>query len=75
MTGFIDLVANPLSLVTVRSLEDLGYVVDPTRADPYMYSPLLRKSGETAPSIPLEDDILDIPLWRTDAAGGEVRIR
>lgn len=73
MTGFIDPTANPLSIVTLRSLEDLGYVVDRSRADPYSYSPALRRGGETAPAIPLGDDILDIPIRRTDAAGREVR--
>ena len=35
MTGFINAGNNPLSKMTVRSLEDLGYTVDTTAADPY----------------------------------------
>ncbi|MDQ6872020.1 MAG: leishmanolysin [Gemmatimonadota bacterium] len=35
MTGFINSGKNPLSVMTIRSLEDLGYVVDATAADPY----------------------------------------
>lgn len=36
MTGYLDPGAtNPLSALSVRSLEDLGYAVDPTAADPY----------------------------------------
>ncbi|MER3483671.1 MAG: hypothetical protein C4332_11490, partial [Meiothermus sp.] len=35
MTGFIDFGLNPLSRVTVGSLEDLGYTVDYSAADPY----------------------------------------
>ncbi len=35
MTGFINQGKNPLSIMTVRSLEDLGYTVDTTAADAY----------------------------------------
>ncbi|MGF1459570.1 MAG: proprotein convertase P-domain-containing protein [Leptolyngbyaceae cyanobacterium] len=35
MTGFLNLGLNPLSRLTVGSLEDLGYAVNYTAADPY----------------------------------------
>ncbi|PSR17739.1 hypothetical protein C8255_11035 [filamentous cyanobacterium CCP3] len=35
MTGFLNLGQNPLSRLTVGSLEDLGYAVNYTAADPY----------------------------------------
>lgn len=35
MTGFINAGKNPLSIMSIRSLEDLGYKVDITAADPY----------------------------------------
>jgi hypothetical protein len=35
MTGFVNQGTNPLSVMTVRSLEDLNYTVDATKADPY----------------------------------------
>jgi hypothetical protein len=35
MTGYIDPSPNPLSLMSVLSLRDLGYTVDSTKADPY----------------------------------------
>lgn len=35
MTGWIDEDDDPLSILSVRSLEDLGYSVDPDAADPY----------------------------------------
>ena len=35
MTGFISAGSNPLSAVTIGSLEDIGYEVDYTAADPY----------------------------------------
>jgi len=35
MTGYINLGGNPLSLVTVEQMADLGYVVNPAGADPW----------------------------------------
>jgi hypothetical protein len=35
MTGFINSGTNPLSVMTVRSFEDLGYVTNPAAADLY----------------------------------------
>lgn len=35
MTGFLDAAENPISRMTVASLEDLGYTVDRDAADPY----------------------------------------
>ena len=35
MTGFINGGTNPLSVMTIRSLEDLNYTVNPAAADPY----------------------------------------
>jgi hypothetical protein len=35
MTGFLSLAGNPLSALTVRSLGDLGYAVDPSAADAF----------------------------------------
>jgi Leishmanolysin len=41
MTGFISGTGNPLSVLTVASLQDLGYVVDFEGADPYVLPDLL----------------------------------
>ncbi len=35
MTGFLNRGTNPLSVMTIRSLEDLGYVTNPADADTY----------------------------------------
>ena len=35
MTGYINLGDNPLSLVTIQQMADLGYVVNPAAADPW----------------------------------------
>jgi hypothetical protein len=53
MTGFINSGPNPLSIMTIRSLEDLGYTVDTTAADPYTRVGLnIRAAGSTADPSP-----------------------
>ncbi len=42
MTGFVGEAGNPLSRMTVASLQDLGYVVDPSAAEPYVLPDLLK---------------------------------
>ena len=53
MTGFINAGKNPLSIMTIRSLEDLGYTVDTTAADPYTRAGLnIRAAGSVADPSP-----------------------
>ena len=61
MTGFVSLSSNPLSAVTIASLQDLGYMVDLSQAEAYTIANpnALRLAGETL--IPLENDILVVP--------------
>lgn len=72
MTGFVGTANNPLSRMTVASLQDLGYVVDFNAAEPYKLPNLLalaeggmlaappQPSGIVLPNIPtvLPDDSL-----------------
>jgi hypothetical protein len=67
MTGFVREAANPLSRMTVASLQDLGYVVDPTAAEEFVLPNLLMlaeagllvaeaaasQDGIVLPSIPI----------------------
>ncbi|MEZ4412099.1 MAG: leishmanolysin-related zinc metalloendopeptidase [Gemmatimonadales bacterium] len=39
MTGYLALGSNPLSAITIGSLEDLGYTVNFTTADPFVIAP------------------------------------
>jgi hypothetical protein len=53
MTGFIQAGKNPLSIMSIRSLEDLGYAVDTTAADPYSRPGLnIRAAGSVADPSP-----------------------
>jgi len=74
MTGFVGSAGNPLSRMTVASLQDLGYVVDLSAAEPYALPNLLEAAerglvvghaapidhGMVLPSLPivLPDDSL-----------------
>ncbi|MCG8469097.1 MAG: hypothetical protein MJB57_12980 [Gemmatimonadetes bacterium] len=75
MTGFINPDANPLSLVTVASLEDIGYVVDHSAADAYELFATrpadvsASRVGADAERLELIDDILDQPIYTIDEAG------
>jgi leishmanolysin len=75
MTGFISGTVRPLSLTSVRSFQDLGYVVNPGAADPFNINtqPSLRADQTAFPKIPLGNDILNIPLYAVDD-GGRVRM-
>jgi hypothetical protein len=62
MTGFINAGPNPLSIMTIKSLEDLGYTVDVTAADPYTRASLnIRAAGSTADPSPTTG-VWEIPL-------------
>jgi hypothetical protein len=54
MTGFINAGKNPLSIMTIRSLEDLVYTVDTTAADPFTPPSTvnLRAAGSVAEPSP-----------------------
>lgn len=75
MTGWIDAGTNPLSLVTVESLDDLGYDVDPGAADSYGLpaSPSVIPGPGAAPAaIKLEGDIEARPIEVVDSTGRRI---
>jgi hypothetical protein len=68
MTGFLNDGFNPLSAVTIRSLQDLGYSVSITGADPFTLTPAFRVAGSRR-GRELVDDIISDPIRRIDANG------
>ncbi len=68
MTGFLGPGFSPLSAVSVRSLEDLGYTVDVTNADAYTLAPALRIAGQRR-GRQMVNDIINDPIRRIDASG------
>jgi len=71
MTGTINNggAGNPLSQLTVRSLQDLGYTVNTLIADPFFLTLASRLAGTATDSIALGNDILTFPLWTVDTRG------
>lgn len=62
MTGFLDSGANPLSRVTVESLGDLGYEVNPTAAEGYTLPSPAPAPGLAAAPDAGKIPILELPL-------------
>jgi hypothetical protein len=76
MTGWINSGRNPLSLVTVRALEDLGYQVDPGAADAFMLGPNgIAASRDGAAGVHLHDDVWLGPLYESRPDGTSRRVR
>lgn len=79
MTPFLDAGRpNPLSAITVRSFQDLGYQVDASKADAFTLdlSPAARVSGAAAgPVVDLRGDVPRRPIVVVDAKGRVVEIR
>lgn len=75
MTGFINAESNPLSALTVESLRDLGYQVDPSGAD--LFEITLTPAQQLAPgpgSLFLGNDILLPPIRVLSPEGELVRV-
>lgn len=66
MTGFVNQQTNPLSVVTIASLEDMGYVVDRTAAEAYA---LPLPAAARGNGVSLGDDLLRAPLYAIDRQG------
>ncbi len=76
MTGWIDFGTNQLSLVTLRSLDDMGYVIDAGHADSYSLpvSPSLVPRPGSSRAIQLENDIQSGPIEVVDSAGRRIGV-
>ena len=69
MTGYLNSgVANPLSLLTVRSLADMGYTVNTGAADSFFLTLSLR-TGPEAPGLHMMNDVHRGPRYTFDANG------
>lgn len=74
MTGFISGTVRPLSATSIRSIEDLGYVVNLSVADAFNINtqPTLR-DNRNARVTHLKNDVLRLPIWITDPVTGKRR--
>ncbi len=70
MTGFLDGgVFNPLSVVSVASMQDLGYTVNRAASDPFSYPLAAVRAAVAGPALELRDDIAHGPIRMLDAQG------
>ncbi|HSU17598.1 leishmanolysin-related zinc metalloendopeptidase [Longimicrobium sp.] len=74
MTGYANAGPMPLSLLTVRSLQDFGYTVNTGAADAFFLT-LSARQGPAPGAIPLGNDVMDLPLTSVDRQGRATRIR
>jgi hypothetical protein len=77
MTGFLNSGVNPLSELTVRSLADLGYSVNPAGADPFFLTLSLQtdRLGTSRGGLQLVGDVYEGPGYSVDRRGRFTRIR
>jgi hypothetical protein len=76
MTGYLNTGSNPLSLLTIRSLEDIGYSVNTNAADPFALALSLRSNlGGDPGALDLSNDIYSGKQSTIDTRGSVVRIR
>jgi hypothetical protein len=73
MTGFLGDGFSPLSVISVRSLQDLGYTVSVAGADPFTLAPALRIAGRRR-GRQLINDIISDPIRRITTAGRVVGV-
>jgi hypothetical protein len=73
MTGFLNDGFNPLSAVTIRSLQDLGYTVSVNGTDPFTLDPAFRIAGPRR-GRQLVDDVIRDPIRRVDVNGRVVEV-
>jgi hypothetical protein len=70
MTGYLEVGVVPLSELSVRSLQDLGYQVNVAGADPFFRTLTLRVGGEEElPGFDLGNDVLTDPVHHVDDQG------
>lgn len=76
MTPALELPTNPLSTLTIASMEDLGYpMVVPGEADPYNQTFSVVLDGDEPASILLENDVSGGPVWAVTPSGHVSRVR
>ena len=75
MTGYLSGTTNPLSEVTVRSLGDQYYAVDPATADSYQLpNGSALRTGASGRTIELGDDLIDLRIRGLDERGNVVHV-
>ena len=74
MTGYLNSGVNPLSRVTVASMQDIGYSVSYVGADAFSILPSLSVSPFETP-VQLGNDIVDTDIYSFDRLGRRTMVR
>ena len=70
MTGFLNSgSANPLSVLTIASLQDLGYTVNTAAADAFFVVTTLRAEGSEERTFEMKGDIRSGPVYEVERDG------
>lgn len=72
MTGYLNAGSNPLSVLTVGALADMGYRVDPTAADAFSLTISVRQDADRV--LHLRNDEYNGPRYTVDRSGRRSRI-
>lgn len=75
MTGFLNNTSNPLSLLTVESLGDQYYPVDPSAADAFSIPTAALRAGQAPSLLHLGDDLLEIPVRGIGPKGIDINVQ
>lgn len=75
MTGFLNSGSNPLSVLTIRSLTDIGYTVNVAAADDFSIAPALQGADAATSRLRLLNDVWTGPRFTVDRQGRRARIR
>ena len=75
MSGFIGSAAKPLSLISIRSLQDLGYAVNAAAADAYSLAGGGLLSEIPAKMTVLENDVVNGPIYTRTKAGTRIKLQ
>jgi len=73
MTGYVNAGANPLSLLTIASMGDLGYTVNYAAAEPFTQT-YSERAGPSGPAVVLEHDIAPLPIHVVDPSGRVIEV-
>jgi len=69
MTGYVSQTANPLSTITIASLQDMGYTVSYVNADPYTVDGTNLRAGAPADEFQLREMAPDWTIRAVDSQG------
>ncbi|HEX6372544.1 MAG TPA: Ig-like domain-containing protein [Longimicrobium sp.] len=74
MTGFLNNGTNPLSVLTVRSLTDLGYTVDVSTAEAFTITFALQNADAATSRLRMVNDLYTGPRFTIDRLGRRTRL-